>query len=401
MSNEIQAVPTHLKRKKNRKLFIVGVIVIGVIGAIGIFALFHGGKSHPQEAGKAAPHAVPVTTTTVHQGNIGLYIEALGIVTPVHTVNAISRVQGQITQVNYQEGQIVHRGDSLIEIDSRPYEAALTQAQGQLERDQAALEEARIDLARYRKAYKRNAIPKQQLDDQAQLVLQDEGTVKVDQGTLENAQANLSYCHITSPIDGRVGLRLVDPGNMVQANSTASLVVITQLQPITVVFTVAEDNLPEIQDQLRKGNALQVEALDRTQEKKIATGKLIALDNQIDTTTGTVKLRAEFPNTDEHLFANQFVNAKLLVTSQDSVVVATPAIQRNAQGPFVYVIDADKTAEMRAIKVGTTDGNATAVTGVKPGEVVALEGFDKLQDGIKVIERNVAGTADTSSLKSP
>jgi membrane fusion protein, multidrug efflux system len=339
--------------------------------------------------------SVPVLAATAHKGDIGVYIDAIGTVTPVYTVSVTSRVQGQIMSVNYREGQMVHKGDSLVEIDPRPYEAALIQAQGQLAHDQALLNEARIDLDRYKAALDRNAIAKQQYDDQVQIVAQDEGTVKNDEGVLENAKVNLIYCHITSPIDGRVGLRLVDPGNIVQANSTTALVVITQLQPITVIFSVAEDYLPQIQQQLFAGHHMTVDALDREQRKKIANGFLLTVDNQVDTTTGTVKLKAQFPNTDNALFPSQFVNSHLLVETQHgATLIPTAAIQRNAQGAYVYVLTPEQTAAIRTVTVGTTDGDTTAVQGIEPGEVVAVNGFDKLQDGIKVSVRKGQGAAN-------
>jgi len=320
---------------------------------------------------------------------MAIYVEALGTVTPVYTVTVTSRVQGQIMKVYYREGQTVRKGDPLLDIDPRPYEAALTQAEGQLARDTALLNEARIDLDRYRTALARNAIAQQQVYDQEQTVHQDEGTVQNDQGAVDNAKVNLAYCHITSPIDGRVGLRLVDPGNIVQANSTTALVVITQLQPITVIFSVAEDYLSEIQQQLRRGERLKVDALDRAQEKTIASGSLLTLDNQVDTTTGTVKLKAIFDNKDNSLFPNQFVNARLLVeTQQNATLIPTPAIQRNSQQAFVYVINQDQIASVKNATVGASDGNFTAVQGIEPGELVAVNGFDKLQDGIKVEVRS-------------
>lgn len=339
-----------------------------------------------------APRAVPIVTAPVTRGAIDAYISGLGIVTPVHTVTVTSRVQGEIMTVNYREGQMVHRGELLLTVDSRPYQAALTQAEGQLDHDQALLDEARIDLERYRAAHARNAIAGQQLEDQEKVVLQDQGTVKNDHGLVESARVNLQYCNIASPIDGRVGLRLVDPGNLVLANSTTGLVVITQLQPITVITSVAEDNLPQIQEQLRQGHTMTVEAFDRTQQKKIASGALLTLDNVIDTSTGTVKLKAIFPNQDGALFPNQFVNARLLVsTEQGATLVPTAAIQRNAQGAFVYAVKPDQTAEMHAVTVGTTEGNVAAVTGIAPGAVVAVNGFDKLQDGVKVTTATRSG----------
>jgi len=341
--------------------------------------------------GDAASRPVLVTTVAAHQDDIGIYLNALGAVTPVYTVTVTSRVQGEITQVYYHEGQMVRKGDPLIEIDPRPYQAALTQVEGQLAHDQAVLTEAKIDLERYQQALNRNAIAKQQFDDQQQVVLQDEGTVKNDEGQLANAKVNLEYTHITAPIAGRVGLRLVDPGNIVQANSATALVVITQLQPITVIFSIAEDSLSQIQQQLRKGKKLTVDAFDREGSTKLTSGTLLSLDNVIDPTTGTLKLKAIFDNKDDALFASQFVNVKLLVDTQHNVtLIPTPAIQRNAQGAFVYVIKSDQSASLRTITPGTTDGNVTAVQGLEPQEVVAVNGFDKLLDGAKVAIRTPA-----------
>jgi len=364
-----------------------------LIAVIVIAVLVYSHKKSAAEAAAAAKaaqaqHAVPVVTTTARKGSIGDYVETLGIVTPVYTDAITSRVQGQIMEVHYKEGQMVRKGDPLIDIDSRPYQAALTQAQGQLAHDQAVLAEAKIDLDRYQQAFNQNAIAGQQVDDQQQTVKQDEGTVLNDQGTVANAQVNLVYCHITSPIDGRVGLRLVDPGNIVQAGATAPLVVVTQIAPITVVFNVAEDYLPQIQKQMKLGHKLRVDALDRTQESKIASGVVSTLDNEVDPTTGTVKLRATFVNSDGALFPNQFVNAKLLLDTEENVtLVPSEAVQRNAQSAFVYVIKSDQTASVQNVTTGTTDGVSTVVQGINPGDTVAINGFDKLQDGIKVTER--------------
>jgi len=375
------------------------------IWLIGAAAIVGGGwwwqRSGSDGAAKAGADAasrpVMVTTAAAHQGDIGIYLNALGTVTPVYTVTVTSRVQGEITQVYYHEGQMVRKGDPLVEIDPRPYQAALTQVEGQLAHDQAVLTEARIDLDRYQQALNRNAIAKQQFDDQQQVVLQDEGTVKNDEGQLANAKVNLAYTHITAPIEGRVGLRLVDPGNIVQANSTTALVVITQLQPITVIFSIAEDSLSQIQQQLRKGKKLTVDAFDREGSTKLASGTLLTLDNVIDPTTGTLKLKAIFDNKDGALFASQFVNVKLLVDTQHNVtLIPTPAIQRNAQGAYVYVIKSDQTASIRTITPGTTDGNVTAVQGLEPQEVVAVNGFDKLLDGAKVTIRTTKANAGAS-----
>jgi multidrug efflux system membrane fusion protein len=336
-----------------------------------------------------------VSTATARTGDIGVYVKALGIVTPLNTVSVQSRVAGQIVKVNYQEGQMVHAGDSLVEIDPAPFQAAVDQAQGQLARDQALLENAKLDLERYKEAFAQNAIPKQQYDTQVAAVNQDQGTVQLDQGNLDNAKVQLAYCHITAPITGRVGLRLVDAGNIVQAGSTSPLVVITELQPITVIFNVAEDYLPQIQQPLREGRTLAVDAYDRTQQKKIASGTLQTLDNQIDTSTGTLRLRAQFTNDDEALFPNQFVNVSLLVDTHSNVILLpNPAIQRNDEGAYVYQLSSaqtNQTVAMQKITVGVTDGDISEVEGVDDGAVVAADNFNRLTDGAVVMVRPSGG----------
>ncbi len=340
---------------------------------------------------KAAPpvQGVPIQLTKAVKGSIGEYVVALGTVTPVYTVTVTSRVQGEIVNVYYKEGQAIHKGEPLLDIDPRPYEAAVTQAEGQLAHDQALLSEARIDFQRYSAALARNAIAQQQVDDQEQVVKQYEGTVKNDEGNLANAKVNVAYTHISSPIDGRVGLRLVDPGNIVQANSSTALVVITQLQPITVVFSVSEDYLSRIEPQVRSGARMEVDAFDRQQQTKIASGSLLTIDNQVDTTTGTVKLKAQFDNRDGALFPNEFVNARLLLRMlNEATLVPAQAVQQGSQGTFVYKINPDQTASMQPVKTITSDGNTTAVEGIDPGTALAASGFDKLQDGSKVTVRN-------------
>jgi multidrug efflux system membrane fusion protein len=328
---------------------------------------------------------VALTVATARKGNIGVYLDAIGTVTPVYTASITSQVTGPVIAVHFKEGQIVRKGDPLVDIDPRPFEATLLQAQGVLERDQAILAQGMMDRDRYRDAWARNAIPKQTLDDQEKIVLQQAGTVKNDQGTVAFDQVQLGYCHITAPISGRVGLRLVDPGNVVQAAGTVTLAVITQLQPITVIFTVPEDNLGQVQPRLRVGAKLAVDAYDRAALKKIASGSLLTLDNQIDTTTGTVKARALFDNRDTALFPNEFVNARLLVnTLQGATIIPSSTIQHNGTAAFVYVIQ-DNTAHQRAVKPGVSEGNNTEVEGVEPGEVVADSSFDKLQDKAKVV----------------
>jgi multidrug efflux system membrane fusion protein len=391
--------PEHSSKRKSRWwIWVIAVVVL--LGGVAIYER-RGSSSGDAKSGAGADPAlrpVSVQTATAHQGDIGIFLNALGTVTPVYTVTVTSRVQGEITKIYYHEGQMVQKGDPLLEIDPRPYQAALTQVEGQLAHDQAVLNEAKIDLDRYQQAFARNAIAKQQLDDQEQVVFQDEGTVKNDQGQLANAKVNLVYTHITAPISGRVGLRLVDPGNIVQANSSSGLVVITQLQPITVIFSVAEDSLAAIQQQLRQGKKLTVDALDRTQSTKLASGTLLTLDNVIDPTTGTLKLKAIFDNKDGALFPSQFVNARLLVDTQRSVtLIPTSAIQRNGQGAYVYVIKSDSTASMRTITPGVTDGTVTAVQGIQPQEVVAVNGFDKLVDNAKVTVRPPPGQGQGQS----
>jgi multidrug efflux system membrane fusion protein len=302
----------------------------------------------------------------------------------VYTSSNTSQVNGIVTAVHYTEGQMVRKGDPLIEIDPRPYQATLMQAQGILQRDQGLLAQAQMDLARYQAAWARNAIQKQQLDDQEKLVDQDRGTVKNDEGTVQYDQIQVDFCHIVSPITGRVGLRLVDPGNVVQANGATVLAVVTQIQPITAVFTVPEDDLGEILPQMKKRAKLTVDAFDRTAQNKIAGGALLTLDNQVDTTTGTVKARAQFANKDGSLFPNQFVNTRLLVKTLSGVtLIPTGAVQQNTQAAFVYVISGGR-AHVTPITVGVTDGLTAQVTGIDPGDQLATSGFEKLQDNSQV-----------------
>jgi membrane fusion protein, multidrug efflux system len=342
-----------------------------------------------KEETKARPVLpVTITTATARKGDIGVYLEAIGTVTPVYTASIFSQVTGVVVAVNYQEGQLAKKGDPLVDIDARQYEANVLQAQGALDRDKNLLAQSQMDLKRYQDAWARNAVAKQILDDQEKLVLQNEGTVKNDQGTLQFDQIQLDYCHITAPFSGRVGLRLVDPGNLVTAGATSTstnpLVVLTQVQPITVIFTIPEDSLDGVQAQLRKGATLAVDVYDRAGQKKLASGKLLALDNQIDTTTGTVKVRASFSNDDFALFPNQFVNTRLLVqTLQGVTLIPSAAIQQNGSTSFVYVIQGN-VAHLRNIKPGVTDNGQTQVEGINPGDVIADSSFDKLQDNAKI-----------------
>jgi multidrug efflux system membrane fusion protein len=362
-----------------------------------VCVLFAGWLIFPKSKATApVPAGIPVSADVVKQGNIDIYLDAIGTVTPVSTVTVTSRVSGELTEVDYQEGQLVKKNDLLAVIDPRPYNALLLQAQGQLARDQALLKNATLDLARYQNAYEQKAIPEQQLATQQALVEQDEGVVKLDEGNLAAAQVNVDYTRIISPIDGRVGLRAVDPGNIVVAYGTTALATITQLQPITVIFTLAEDDLGQVAAQTAAGNTLRVDALDREQRHPLAQGTLVTLDNQINPTTGTVRARATFPNLNNELFPNQFVNARLFVkTLPDVDLVPTTAIQRNLDAAFVYVVQqADGTIKSAAVKIIATEGEVSAITGtdVKTGDTVVTDGFDKLQSGVKVAVRQAQTT---------
>lgn len=378
---------------KRRRHIVIGVVLI-VLVALAALIFFRGrpGEQATQTRGRGAggPPAPAVTTVTSQKGDIGIYVTGLGTVTPLYTVAVNSRVSGQLMKVSYAEGQLVKAGDPLLEIDPGPYEAALLQAKGQLARDQATLENAKIDQERYKEAYASNAIPEQQLATQIATVHQDEGTVLLDQGVLSNAQVQLNYCFITAPIPGRVGLRLVDPGNIVNSANSNALVVITEQQPITVIFALSEDYIRQILQQFRSGKTMEVDAYDRAQEKKLASGILDSIDNQINTTTGTVNLRALFTNEDNALFPNEFVNARLLVdTLHDATLVPTPVIQRDSQGAFVYLVNTNQTVSTNPVVVRVTDSftDTSAVEGLEPGKVLVSDNFNKLTDGMKVTVR--------------
>jgi multidrug efflux system membrane fusion protein len=372
------------RTRRFRRLALIATVVILLIAGALIWRHHEASEAAAAAKQRAAAAGISVTTVTATAGDINVYLNAIGTVTPVYTNSITSQVNGPVVAVNYREGQIIRKGDSLIEIDSRPYRATLLQAQGILERDQNVLAQAQMDLTRYRAALARNAISQQMVDDQAKLVLQDQGTVKNDEGTVQFDQLQVDYCHITAPISGQIGLRLIDPGNIVQANGTTALAVLTQLQPITVIFTLPEDSLSPVLARLRDHAQLTVDVFDRSAQKKIASGELLALDNQIDTTTGTVKVRSQFDNKDNALFPNQFVTARLLVDTLKGVtLVPASTVQQNGQSSFLYVIQGN-VAHVRAVKPGVTDAGMTQVDGVKPGDVIADSSFDKLQDNARV-----------------
>ncbi|KAA1057121.1 MdtA/MuxA family multidrug efflux RND transporter periplasmic adaptor subunit [Azospirillum argentinense] len=352
------------------------------------------------------PTASPVVTATVEKGDMPIRLNGLGTVSSLATVTVRPQVGGQLTQVAFTEGQAVQKGDFLAEVDPRPFQLAVEQAEAQLLRDQALLKNARLDLERYRLLVKQDSIAKQQRDTQESLVQQYEGTVKADQVAVENAKLNLSYTRVTAPVSGRAGLRLVDPGNYVTAGEAGGIVVITQVQPISVLFTLPEDNIPAIMARLRDGAKLPVTAYDRTRDRVLATGTLTTVDNQIDVTTGTVKLRAQFDNADQSLFPNQFVNVQLLVDTLAGVpMVPVAAVQRGAPGTYVYVVNGeDSTASVRPVTLGASDGAKTVITkGVQPGETVVIQGADRLREGAKVAATDGAAqpAAPTPSSEGP
>ena len=398
----VSAQPAQAKPSRRRRLWLwLAVLLVLGLGAYFVWSRIAAAKaaSVAKAAAAKGPPPIPVVAATSRKGDIGVYYSGLGAVTPLATVTVRSRVDGQLMSVRYREGDTVHKGDLLVEIDDGPYQAALTQAEGQLMRDQATLENARIDLVRYQQLAPQKAIPEQQLATQQATVHQDEGVVKLDQGQIESAKVNLAYCKIAAPVTGRIGLRLVDPGNIVQASDTTGLLVITQMDPISAIFTISEDQLQVVLKKMAGGPALEVDAYDRDAKTKLAQGSLTTLDNQIDPATGTLKLRATFENAKGTLFPNQFINARLLVQEKHGVtLVPTAAVQRNSQAIYVYVVKADSTVTVRPITIGTTEGNDSEVTaGLAPAETVVMTGVDKLQEGSKVDAQIPSASPSVSS----
>jgi multidrug efflux system membrane fusion protein len=377
-----------------------GVVVILLAGGAWFI---HSRAPQDRRTGRGNATAASVVTAAVQQGDLPVTLNALGTVTPLATVTVKTQINGRLVAISFQEGQIVKAGDFLAQVDPSPYQIALDQAQGQLVRDTALLHDAQIDVARYRTLASQDSIPQQQLDTQEYLVRQYEGTVKSDEAMVNNARLNLEYCHIAAPVSGRVGLRQVDQGNYVQTSDPNGIVVITQLQPISVIFTLPEDNVPAIMKRLDAGAALPVTAYDRALTTKLAVGTLLTLDNQIDTTTGTVRLRAQFDNRDNRLFPNQFVTTLLLVeTLKGATLLPGAAVQRGAPGTFVYVVSSERVVSLRPVKLGPTDGERVAVeSGVTPGEQVVVDGADKLRDGAKVTLASDQGDSTTAPDRAP
>jgi len=372
--------PPTTHRKRHWLAWLVVLVVVGLL----LLPLLH--KSQTKPAGGPSMAGTSVTVEQVQQGSMDIFLDALGTVTPLQTVNVYSQASGQVLSVNYREGQIVQKGQSLIEIDPRPIQAQLQQAQGSLVRDRASLDQDRINLKRYQDALAQKAIAQQTVFDQEATVHQVEGTVQNDEGLVAYYKVQLSYCHIVAPITGRIGLRLIDPGNTIFSGSGTTIATITQLNPITAVFAIAEDHMPTVQSQVAAQKAgLRVDLYDRAQASKLATGKLLTFDNQVDTSTGTVRLRAQFDNASGALFPNQFVNARLEVNRLDNAkLISTAAVQYNGQQAFVYAIDKDSKAHLHNITVLNSEGAKSAIDGIDIGERVVTSNFDRIQDGAAV-----------------
>ncbi len=380
--------PQTAKPRSRRRLVLTSIIVLLVLAGI-VWKTRQ--ESAPQPVGGGRNSGpMSIVPEVVGKGDIGININALGTVTSLATVTIRTQISGYLQKIDFTEGNEVKKGDLIAEIDPRPYEATLAQAKGQLARDEAMLKGAQVDLARYQGLAAQNAVPHQTLDTQVALVAQDQGTVEADKASVKSAEVNLQYCRIVSPLDGRVGLRQVDQGNYVTPGDANGLVVITQLQPISVLFTVPEDNLQAIAKRIQTGAVLPATALDRTGATKIAEGSLQTFDSQIDPTTGTIKLRAQFPNEDRLLYPNQFVNIRLLLdTHKDATTMSTAGIQRGAPGTFVYLINADSTVSVRPVKLGVTDGDRVEIlSGLAVGDRIVIDGADKLRDGAKIIIRS-------------
>lgn len=397
---KLDAFMGEIKKKQNKlpHIHIIRPLVqlVGPAFLVLIVILFWKGSTHPSDKGSVHPvghparkvNPISVVVASAESEDVPVYLTALGTVTPFASVTLKTQLSGQLTDVLFKEGQMVKKGELLIKIDSRFYEAQLLQYEGQLARDVALLANAKLDLKRYKELIAQDSVSRQIYETQVYLVQQYEGTVKLDQGLVDSARVNVSYCNIHAPTDGRVGLRLVDPGNLVQPSDTTGMLIVDKIQPISVVFTLAEDTIPQVMKRLKaKMETTIVEAYNRSQNKLLSKGKLLTMDNQVDTTTGTVRLRAEFENEEHTLFPNQFVNAKLLVdTVHNATVVPTAAVQNGVKGTYVYLLMDNSTVKITPVTVGVTTGNTTVITsGVVPGQIVVTEGADKLTEGAPVI----------------
>lgn len=378
--------------------WLIGALVLLIIGYV-----WHARRQAAEATTKVVRPTVPVSAVRAQRGDLNLYLTAIGTVTPFNTTTIKSRVDGAIENILYKEGQTVKEGDLLIQIDPRPYQVQLTQAEGQLAKDEASYEDGKITFERDQVLYSQGVLSRQQLDDQQSVMNQAKGAVESDRGAIDSAKLNITYSKITAPISGRIGLRLLDLGNIVHATDTTGLAVITQLQPIAVIFAIPEDEIPKVVKRMRSGQPLPVEAWDREFTKKLATGTLLTFDNQIDQNTGTVKLKASFDNPDYALFPSQFVNAQLLIdTVKNTVLVPTAAVQKSPQGNFVYVVKPDNTVTQRGITVGATQGELSSIaTGLTQGETVVTDGVDKLQPGAKVNVHMATAFALSDSKAAP
>lgn len=391
---------TRPPRRRGLLTFLLLVLIAGAGVALWLRSGQNGAPSNPSTPA-TPPQAVQTAVATT--GNIAITLNALGTVTSLSTVTVQSQISGHIQQIGFQEGQMVNAGDFLAQIDDRPYQAALAQAKGQLQKDQGLLAQAQSDLVRYQTLAKQDSISRQQVDDQQFLVTQDQGAIAADQAQIDADTLNITYCHIVSPTAGRLGLRQIDPGNYVQATSATGIVVVTQMQPISVIFSIPEDNLPQVTQRLAAGAQLPVTAFDRSNTTQLATGVLQTTDNLIDTTTGTIKLRATFANADNALFPNQFVNAQLLVdTKRGVILVPNAAIQQGSVGSYVYLAKPDNTVAVQKVTTGPADPTNTSVTsGLSAGDQVVIDGTDRLRDGARIIVRNANGNGQPAAAPNP
>jgi multidrug efflux system membrane fusion protein len=403
-ASAVEASPD-AKPRSRRRLVVISVLALLIVAGI---VWWSRQNSAPQQTaggagGGRGAAPMSIVPEVVGKGDIGINLNALGTVTSLATVTIRSQISGYLMKIDFKEGDEVKKGDLLAQIDSRPFEATLAQAKGQLARDEAMLKGAQVDLARYQGLAAQNAVPRQTLDTQVALVAQNQGTVEADRATVKSAEVNLQYCRILSPLDGRVGLRQVDQGNYVTPGDASGLVVITQLKPISVLFTVPEDNLQAISKRLQAGAILPAAAFDRSGATKIADGTLQTFDSQIDPTTGTIKLRAQFPNETETLYPNQFVNIQLLLdTHKDVTTMPTAGVQRGVPGTFVYLVNADNTVSVRKVVLGVTEGDRVEVTsGLVPGDRIVIDGADKLRDGAKINVRTEASAGAAPAGTSP